>query len=143
MTELSNLVVVAVALVDSDSNIFVQRRPPQAAMAGLWEFPGGKIEADESPEYALSRELKEELNIVVAEHDLIPLTFASELAEGRRLILLLYMCWHWAGQPTALSATALKWVNVAELTQLDMPPADVALISPLAEFLSARKKPFL
>ena len=120
--------VVAVALVDTDGRILVQRRPEGAAMSGLWEFPGGKIEAGESPERALIRELDEELGISVEQACLAPAAFASEPLGDRHLLLLLYACRKWLGTPRALQASELKWARAVELHRLPMPPADRPLI---------------
>ncbi len=122
------LMVVAAALVDGDGRVLVQQRPPGASMAGLWEFPGGKMEPGELPEAALCRELDEELGIGVNEADLAPATFASESLGDRHLLLLLYALREWRGTPEARHATALKWVHPPELHGLDMPPADKPLI---------------
>jgi 8-oxo-dGTP diphosphatase len=115
-------------LIDGDGRVLVQQRPAGKHMAGLWEFPGGKIEPDETPEAALVRELHEELGISVAQSCLAPATFASEMLGDRHLVLLLYICRKWQGLPRALDATALKWTRVADLYDLPMPPADRPLI---------------
>ncbi len=122
------LMVVAAALIDSDGRVLVQRRPEGKAMAGLWEFPGGKIESGELPEAALIRELREELGIDVEKACLAPACFASEALAERHLILLLYICRKWRGIPRALQAPVLKWVRPLELHNLEMPPADKPLI---------------
>jgi 8-oxo-dGTP diphosphatase len=123
--------VVAAALIDRDGRVLVQLRPPGKAMAGLWEFPGGKVEPGETPEAALVRELEEELGIVVAQDALAPLTFASATLPGRHLLLLLYVCRAWGGVPQALDATALAWHAPAALRDLAMPPADLPFIAAL------------
>jgi len=122
------LTVSAAALVDSDGRILVQKRPVGRSMAGLWEFPGGKCEAGETPEAALIRELKEELGIETYESCLAPACFASEPLGDKHLLLLLYVCRKWEGIPQPLEAPALKWVYPRELYALDMPPADRPLI---------------
>jgi len=122
------LIVVAAALIDSDGRILVQQRPQGKAMAGLWEFPGGKVEAGELPEAALIRELHEELGIDVQHACLAPACFASEALGDRHMILLLYICRKWQGIPRALEAPAIQWVRPVELHRLDMPPADRPLI---------------
>lgn len=120
--------VVAAALIDADGRVLVQRRPAGKAMAGLWEFPGGKIESGETPEMALIRELREELGITVPIGCLAPATFASAALGEKHLLLLLFVARKWHGVPRALDADALKWVYPAELHGLAMPPADVPLI---------------
>lgn len=135
MTDFPPLLVVAVALVDADGRVLVQQRPPGKAMAGLWEFPGGKVEAGETPEAALVRELEEELGIRTHASCLAPATFASEPLGDRHLLLLLYVCRKWQGVAEARHATALKWVRAAQLYALDMPPADLPLIGLLDALL--------
>src|SRR6478736_7027396 len=127
--------VVAIALVDADGRLLVQQRPPGKPMAGLWEFPGGKIEPGETPEGALIRELKEELDIDVEAACLAPACFASEPLDGRALVLLLYICRKWRGQPKPIEGGALKWVRPVELHGLAMPPADRPLIGLLDALL--------
>lgn len=122
------LVVVAAALVDRDGRVLVQQRPDGLSMAGLWEFPGGKIEPGETPERALVRELAEELAIDVETACLAPACFASDMLGDRHLLLLLYVCRKWRGTPVAHHAAALRWVRPVELHSLAMPPADKPLI---------------
>ncbi|WP_423602044.1 (deoxy)nucleoside triphosphate pyrophosphohydrolase [Sphingomonas sp. MS122] len=122
------LMVVAAALVDGDGRVLVQQRPPGKPMAGLWEFPGGKVDPGELPEAALCRELEEELGIGVERACLAPATFASEALGERHLLLLLYALRKWNGAPQPRHATALKWVRPLELHRLEMPPADKPLI---------------
>ena len=123
------LVIVAAALVDADGRILVQQRAAGRAMAGLWEFPGGKIERGESAETALVRELKEELGISTETACLAPAGFGTApIEDGRQLLLLLYVCRKWNGIPKALDAAALRWVRPLELHDLPMPPADLPLI---------------
>jgi 8-oxo-dGTP diphosphatase len=124
----SLLHVVAAALVDADGRILLQQRPPGKPMAGLWEFPGGKIEPGETPEAALVRELDEELGIATHASCLAPAAFASETLGDRHLLLLLYVCRKWSGIAEARHATALKWLRPAQMYALDMPPADLPLI---------------
>lgn len=128
------LPVVAVALADDQGRFLMQQRPAGKAHAGLWEFPGGKVERGETPEEALCRELAEELGIHVMPDDLSPFAFASEPAGGgRHLILMLYLCRRWAGTPHAIEAAALCWEAPAALAALPMPPADVVLVEALKE----------
>jgi 8-oxo-dGTP diphosphatase len=122
------LMVAAAALVDRDGRVLVQQRPAGAAMAGLWEFPGGKLERGETPEAALIRELREELGIEVASACLAPAAFNSEPLGDRHLLLLLYVCRRWAGEPRAHAAEAIKWLRPTGLHALAMPPADRPLI---------------
>ncbi len=126
------LVVAAAALIDGDGRLLVQRRPEGRPMAGLWEFPGGKLEAGETPEAALVRELAEELAIDVEAACLAPACFASDTLGDKHLLLLLYVCRKWRGTPQAVHASALRWVRPVELYGLDMPPADLPLIGLLA-----------
>lgn len=123
--------VVAAALINASGEILVQKRAVGRSMAGLWEFPGGKVEPDERPEAALVRELHEELGINVVEGNLTPATFASEPLDSRHLLLLLYLCRVWAGTATALDAEEIRWVPLNTLYTLDMPPADQPFIKAL------------
>jgi len=122
------LLVSAAALIDADGRVLVQQRSAHRAMAGLWEFPGGKVEPGETPEVALVRELSEELGIDTQTACLAPAGFASEALGERHLLLLLYVCRKWRGVPAALDAQGLKWVRPLELHGLAMPPADAPLI---------------
>ena len=122
------LPVVAAALVDLEGRVLLQQRPEGKSLAGLWEFPGGKVEPGETPEAALIRELEEELAIVVPHACLAPATFASTPLGDRHLLLLLYITRKWTGVPRALEATALRWVKPNEMHALPMPPADRPLI---------------
>lgn len=120
--------VVAGLLIDGDGRVLVQQRPENRSMPGLWEFPGGKIEAGETPETALVRELAEELGIDTHESCLAPAAFASEPLDDKHLLLLLFACRKWQGIARPLHANALKWVRPVELFRLEMPPADRPLI---------------
>ncbi len=122
------LFVVAVALTNQDGEILLQRRPAGKSMAGLWEFPGGKVDGGESPESALVRELHEELGIEVSTANLAPITFASEPLGDRNLLLLLYRCTEWLGEPAALDSPELRWLVPSEMHGLAMPPADMPLV---------------
>lgn len=127
--------VVAAALIDGEGRVLVQRRPPGKMMAGLWEFPGGKLEPGETPEAALIRELHEELGITVSAASIVPTAFASEKLGERHLLLLLYLCRTWSGTPRALDAVAIDWVAPADLHALAMPPADLPLIGLLERLI--------
>ncbi len=131
------LLVVACALVDSDNRVLVTQRPEGKALAGLWEFPGGKLEAGERPEPALIRELAEELGIEVKEACLAPLTFASYAYPDFHLLMPLYICRRWEGAVMSREGQALKWVRPGKLRDLAMPPADEPLIPPLVDLLGA------
>lgn len=128
------LLVVAAAMIEG-GKVLVQQRPEGSSLAGLWEFPGGKIEPDESPAAALARELDEELGIIVDPAALMPLTFASEPLADRQLVLLLYRLDRWEGMPQPRQATALAWADIAMLRNLPMPPADVPFLEILAPLL--------
>jgi 8-oxo-dGTP diphosphatase len=132
------MLIVAAALIDAEGKILVQRRPAGKMMAGLWEFPGGKIEPGETPEFALVRELDEELGIIVDAAGLTPAAFASEPVAGRHMLLMLYICRSWEGSPRALDAEELLWCTPESLRALDMPPADRPLIGLLEAILSSR-----
>jgi len=129
------ILVAACALIDPDGRVLLAQRPQGKSMAGLWEFPGGKIEPGERPEQSLIRELKEELNIVVKEACLAPLTFASHAYSDFHLLMPLYVCRRWAGMVEAREQQALKWVRPNELRNYPMPPADEPLISHLTTLL--------
>jgi 8-oxo-dGTP diphosphatase len=122
------MIVVAAALVDADGRVLLQQRQATSSMAGLWEFPGGKIEPGETPEQALIRELAEELAISVEQACLAPAAFASAPLGDRHLLLLLYVCRKWRGTPQPLVADGLRWVRPAQMHGMAMPPADVPLI---------------
>lgn len=134
-TSLPLLLVAAVALVDSDGRILLARRPPGKAMAGLWEFPGGKLQPGETPEAALVRELREELGIDTAASCLAPLTFASHRYEQFHLLMPLFVCRVWQGTPRPLEGQSLAWVRVNALADWPMPPADIPLIAMLRDLL--------
>ncbi len=129
------LIVVAAAMIDDAGRVLVQQRPPGKPMAGLWEFPGGKVDPGETPEAALCRELNEELGIAADSTRLAPAAFASEPLGDRHLLLLLYLLRDWHGTPQARHATALRWVPPAGLRELAMPPADLPLIGLLERLL--------
>ncbi|MCV9936251.1 8-oxo-dGTP diphosphatase MutT [Boseaceae bacterium BT-24-1] len=129
------LLVVACALIDSDNRVLVTQRPEGKSLAGLWEFPGGKLEAGERPEPALIRELSEELGIEVKEACLAPLTFASYAYPEFHLLMPLYICRRWEGVVSSREGQGLKWVRPGKLRDLAMPPADEPLIPPLVDLL--------
>lgn len=123
--------VVAAALISEDGAILVQKRAAGRKMAGLWEFPGGKIEPGEIPEHALIRELREELAIEVSAADLRPVSFATAPLGVDHLVLMLYVCQRWLGRPRSLDAELIAWVTPDELSALAMPPADEPLVAAL------------
>jgi 8-oxo-dGTP diphosphatase len=129
------VLVAACALIDADGRVLIAQRPEGKSMAGLWEFPGGKIETGERPEQSLIRELKEELGIVVKEDCLAPLTFASHLYPDFHLLMPLYVCRRWEGFVKAQEGQRLKWVRPTELRDYPMPPADEPLISHLTALI--------
>ena len=129
------VLVAACALVDSDGRVLLAQRPEGRSMAGLWEFPGGKVEAGERPEDALIRELKEELGIDVSERCLAPLTFASHSYEQFHLLMPLYVCRVWEGLVEPREGQQLKWVRPERMINIDMPPADEPLRAILRDLL--------
>jgi 8-oxo-dGTP diphosphatase len=133
------MTVVAAALTDARNRVLLQQRAPGRAMAGLWEFPGGKVDDGELPEAALVRELREELGIEVDPAGLRPACFASAPLGDRHMILLLYLCGRWRGEPRPLDAVALRWERPAAMRALAMPPADEPLID-LLETLMERDR---
>ncbi|MGB7368067.1 MAG: (deoxy)nucleoside triphosphate pyrophosphohydrolase [Methylovirgula sp.] len=129
------VLVVAAALIDADDRVLIARRPEGKPLAGLWEFPGGKLDPGERPETALIRELAEELGIEVEEACVAPLTFASHTYEDFHLLMPLYVCRRWRGIVRAGEAQALKWVRPQDLRGYPMPPADAPLIPALIDLL--------
>ena len=129
------VLVVACALVDADGRVLVAQRPEGKALAGLWEFPGGKLEPGERPEESLIRELAEELGITVKPACLAPLTFASHAYESFHLLMPLYVCRRWEGTPEGREGQAIRWMKPARLRDLPMPPADAPLIAHLIDLL--------
>ena len=131
----TTLLVVAAALLRKDRRILLQKRPEGRSMAGLWEFPGGKLEDGETPEAALARELAEELAITIDGANLIPACFASASVGDRPLLLMLYICTVWEGEPVAVESPELGWFSINEMAGLPMPPADIPLIDLLKKLL--------
>ena len=129
------ILVSAVALIDVDGRVLLAQRPEGKSMAGLWEFPGGKVEVGESPETALIRELQEELGIDTWASCLAPLTFASHAYEDFHLLMPLFACRKWEGIPMSKEGQALKWVRAADLSNYPMPPADIPLLPILRDWL--------
>ena len=129
------LLVAACALVDTDRRVLITQRPEGKAMAGLWEFPGGKVEDGETPEATLVRELHEELGVETSEKCLAPLTFASHAYDDFHLLMPLYACLRWSGIPQGREGQALKWVRGVDLRSYPMPPADLPLIPALMDYL--------
>ena len=129
------VLVAAVVLVDADGRVLLAQRPEGKAMAGLWEFPGGKVEPGERPESALVRELKEELGIDVTEACLAPFVFASHAYETFHLLMPLYLCRRWSGQVVRKEHAALKWVRPNQFSDYPMPPADEPLVAWLRDLL--------
>ena len=132
------LFVVAIALMDQNGKILMQTRPLGKTMAGLWEFPGGKVEEGELPDFAIVRELKEELNISISRENLIPACFASEPLGNRYLLLLLYIADIWSGDIIAREGQKFDWFDLDELSKLKMPPADIPLVANLRKILQNR-----
>lgn len=132
---MKTLLVSAVALIDPDGRVLLAQRPEGKSMAGLWEFPGGKVEVGETPEVALIRELHEELGIDTWESCLAPLTFASHAYDSFHLLMPLFACRKWEGTPHPKEGQTLKWVRANKLRDYPMPPADVPLIPILRDWL--------
>ncbi len=135
MADVPITLVVAVALVDVDGRVLIAQRPEGKSMAGLWEFPGGKVEPGETPEHALIRELHEEIGIDVTENCLAPFTFASHRYDDFHLLMPLYVCRVWDGAVVAREGQTLKWVRALDLKDYPMPPADIPLIAMLRDLL--------
>jgi len=129
------LLVVAVALIDTEGRVLLAQRPQGKSLAGLWEFPGGKVEVGETPEAALIRELGEELGIETKSSCLAPLTFASHSYDDFHLLMPLFACRRWTGIPTPREGQSLAWVRARDLRDYPMPPADIPLIPILRDWL--------
>ena len=132
---MKTLLVSAVALIDIDSRVLLTQRPEGKSMAGLWEFPGGKVEPGETPEVALIRELQEELGIDTWDSCLAPLTFASHTYEDFHLLMPLFVCRKWEGIPQAREGQTLAWVRPNQLKEYPMPPADIPIVPILRDWL--------
>lgn len=130
---MKTVLVSAVALIDADGRVMLTQRPEGKDMAGLWEFPGGKIEAGETPEAALTREMREELAIEICERCASPLTFVSHAYENFHLLMMLYVCRKWEGIPTPQEGQRITWKFPHEMAALPMPPADVPLVAALMD----------
>ena len=136
ITDHKDLVIVAsIAIIDANDQILIAKRPNKKHLSGFWEFPGGKVEKGESPENALVREVKEELNIDINNKCIAPLTFSEFNYEKFHLLLLLYVCRRWEGEPMSMEKNEIKWVKVNTLRQYKMPPADDSLIYSLQDLL--------
>ena len=135
MAHINVILVVACALVDADKRVLIAQRPQGKTMAGLWEFPGGKVEPGERPEATLIRELQEEIGITVSEACLAPLTFASHAYPDFHLLMPLYICRRWDGEATAHEGQQLAWVRANKLRDYPMPAADIPLIPHLIDLL--------
>mgnify|MGYP006120585165 FL=1 len=136
ITDHKNLVIVAsIALIDANDQILIAKRPNKKHLSGFWEFPGGKVEKGESPENALIREVKEELNIDINNKCIAPLTFSEFDYKKFHLLLLLYVCRRWEGEPMSMEKNEIKWVKANTLRQYKMPPADDSLIYSLQDLL--------
>lgn len=129
------VLVAACALVDHEARVLLSQRPQGKMLAGLWEFPGGKVELGEQPEIALIRELKEELDIDVSESCLAPFTFASHVYDEFHLLMPLYVCRRWVGEVVPCEGQALKWVRPHRMNEYPMPPADKPLVAMLCDLL--------
>ena len=135
MADLPTKYIVAAALVDVDGRVLLAQRPDDKPMAGLWEFPGGKIEAGETPEAALIRELQEELSIDTKSSCLAPLSFASHSYETFHLVMLLYICRRWWGSPQPVEGGTLQWVRAPRFRDFEMPEANMPLVAALQDLL--------
>ena len=129
------IIVASVALINSDNQILIAQRPKEKHLSGLWEFPGGKVEKNESPESTLIRELKEELNVNINKKCVAPLTFSEFDYKEFNLLLLLYVCRRWDGDPESMENNPIKWVKSNKLREYKMPPADDSLIYCLQDLL--------
>ncbi|MBN65958.1 MAG: 8-oxo-dGTP diphosphatase MutT [Rickettsiales bacterium] len=132
---MKNVAVAAVALIDEDGRILLAQRPEGKSLAGMWEFPGGKIEANETPEEALRREIREELAIELCDSCLQAFTFVTHEYDDFSLMMLLYLCRNWEGIPKAMEDQELCWRRPSEMHTLPMPPADIPLVAMLRDYM--------
>jgi 8-oxo-dGTP diphosphatase len=132
---MKTVLVAAMALVDADGRVLLAQRPEGKSMAGLWEFPGGKVEPGETPEHCIRREMQEELGVVLCEHCFAPVTFVSHAYETFHLLMLLYIARRWEGIPTPLEGQKIAWRRVSEMAALPMPPADLPLVAALRDLV--------
>ena len=132
---MKTVLVVAAALVDDEGRVLIAQRPQGKQLAGLWEFPGGKVEPGETPELALIRELEEELGIIVKQACLAPFVFASHTYDDFHLLMPLFLIRRWEGEPEAREHTSIKWVRPNDMRNFPMPPADAPLVAYLNDFL--------
>ena len=130
-----SVLVSAISLIDADGRVLISKRPEGKTMAGLWEFPGGKVENTETPEEALIREIKEELGLDITESCLAPLSFASHTYADFHLLIVLFVCRVWKGIPEPREGQEIRWVRPMRLGDYAMPPADINLVSMLQDFL--------
>lgn len=132
---MKTVLVAAMALVDADGRVLLAQRPEGKPMAGMWEFPGGKIEPGETPEACIRREMLEELGVTLCEHCFAPLTFVSHTYETFHLLMVLYIARRWEGIPTPLEGQKLVWKRPGEMDALPMPPADLPLVAALRDLI--------
>lgn len=137
---MKTVLVSAVALIDADGRVLLNQRPEGKHLAGMWEYPGGKVELGESPERALIREIREELGVELCERCFAPLSFVSHTYEDFQLLMLLYVAHRWEGIPQSREGQALTWKRPSEMRAMPMPPADVPLIHVLEEYVASRMK---
>ena len=132
---MKTVLVSAIALVDADGRVLLAQRPEGKSLAGMWEFPGGKVEPGETPELCIRREIKEELGVTLCENCFTPLTFVSHQYQEFHLLMLLYVARRWEGIPQSLEGQALVWKRPMEMRALPMPPADIPLVAALIDAL--------
>ncbi|MEJ0009397.1 MAG: 8-oxo-dGTP diphosphatase MutT [Alphaproteobacteria bacterium] len=130
---MKTVLVAAMALIDADGRVLLTQRPEGKAMAGLWEFPGGKVEPGETPEAAVRREMREEIGVEICENCFAPLTFVSHTYETFHLVMMLYVCRRWENIPQPLEGQKLVWKRPLDMRELPMPPADVPLVGALID----------